>query len=431
MDKNKLKISIKSLQELATQTGEQEEFTLLRKKSMYENYNLQYPSTYSMDINEWGLLDFDINKFISQDDYQFKKEDFEKDIDFSNETITIIQKNNKLVYKYIPEALKDKVFINNIFNASNKYINFSKSFSKIVTPNKNKLTSLNYTLLNAGVYVEVSENVNIDHPIQYYVLVDDVNYSLYNHLTLYVGENSSINFVENYSSKENSKAFNIVSEVLVSENANVNFSSVTSFNENQSGSIIRHGLTHRNALLNWNIAAMDYANVYQDNTTNILGDRSESNLKIVTLGTGNQKSYFNSELINQGLNTNGDILQHGVLLDSSHIVFNGVGFIVKGASGSNAYQSSRLLTLSNAAKADANPMLLIDENDVAAGHGASLGKIDEEQIYYLKSRGLNDKQANTLLIHGFLSPVIEKLSINRVQEKTIELINDKINKVSN
>lgn len=429
MDKNKLKISTKSLKEISNITKEPEWFNLIRKKSMYENYDLKFPNLHSMNLEEWGLLDFDINTFVEDNNYVFNKEEFAEEINFEEESIVIIQKNNKLVYLDIPERFKNLIFVNDIFTAMNNNSDrFKDTFTKITTPNKNKVSSLHYVLLNSGIYIEVADNAIIDIPIQYAVIVDKVEHSLYNHLALNVGKNANINFIENYISKENKKSFNIISEVLLLENANVNYSSVTNFRNNQKGTILRNTYTNRSSVINWNIAAMDNADVFHDNTTNLLGDGSEGNLKIVTLGTDKQKVYFNSELVNQGLNTNGDILQHGVLLDESHIVFNGVGFIVKGASGSNAYQSSRLLTLSDKAKSDANPMLLIDENDVAAGHGASLGKIDEEQIYYLKSRGLSKKEASRLLVHGFLSPVIEKLSVKKVQEKTIELIDTKINK---
>ncbi|MBF0715341.1 Fe-S cluster assembly protein SufD [Gemelliphila palaticanis] len=429
MDKNKLKISTKSLKEIANITKEPEWFNLIRKKSMYENYDLKFPNLHSMNLEEWGLLDFDINTFIEDNNYVFNKEEFAEEINFEEESIVIIQKSNKLVYLDIPERFKSLIFVNDIFTAMNNNSDkFKDTFTKITTTNKNKISSLHYVLLNSGIYIEVEDNAIIDIPIQYAVIVDKVEHSLYNHLALNVGKNANINFIENYISKENQKSFNIISEVLLLENANVNYSSVTNFSNNQKGTILRNAYTNRSSVINWNIAAMDNADVFHDNTTNLLGDGSEGNLKIVTLGTDKQKVYFNSELVNQGLNTNGDILQHGVLLDESHIVFNGVGFIVKGASGSNAYQSSRLLTLSDKAKSDANPMLLIDENDVAAGHGASLGKIDEEQIYYLKSRGLSQKEASRLLVHGFLSPVIEKLSVKKVQEKAVELIDTKINK---
>ncbi|MBU0278518.1 Fe-S cluster assembly protein SufD [Gemella sp. zg-1178] len=426
MDKNKLKISTKSLRNISDNTKEAEWYHLLRKKAMYENYSLNFPKLESMNLEEWSLLDFNINNFFNETENNFNKDDYAEEIDFNDESIIIIQKNNKLAYLNIPEVYKNKILVQNIFEAINDNKNFKNIFAQITRPNKDKLTSLHYLLLNSGIYVEVFAN-EIDIPLQYYVITEN-DYSLFNHVTINIKNNSNLNFVENYISKNNKKAFNIISEVLVGENSNINYTSITNFEENARGTILRNGETGRNATLNWNVAAMDSADVYQDNTTNILGDGAESNLKIVTLGSGNQKLYFNSELVNQGLNTNGDILQHGVLLDSSHVVFNGIGFIVKGATGSNAYQSSRLLSLSENAKSDANPMLLIDENDVAAGHGASLGKIDEEQIYYLKSRGLSEKEASRLLVHGFLSPVIEQLSLEKVKNKTTQLIDKKITK---
>lgn len=430
MEKNKLKISIKDLQKISNVTKEPDWYTLFRKKSLYESYNLEFPELYSMELENWNLLDFYIDNFCNNINQENNNDNNNiKELIKDKENIIIIQKNNKIIYINIPKKYENKIIVNNIFEAM-KDKNFKNNFSQITSSNKNKLSAFHYILLNSGINIEVKNYVVIDEPIQYIVQLDEKEYSLYNHTLIKLGKNSKINFIENYISESNNKNFNIVTEVLVEENSTLDYSSITNFNKKQKGSIIRNGITHRNATLNWNIAAMDSADIYCDNNTNILGDGSESNLKIVTLGTGKQKLYFNSELVNQGLNTNGDILQHGVLIDQSHIVFNGIGFIVKGSSGSNAYQSSRLLTLSNQAKADANPMLLIDENDVAAGHGASLGKIDEEQIYYLKSRGLSEKEASRLIIHGFLSPVIEKLTIKSVQEETTKLINLKINKES-
>lgn len=428
MDNNKLKISIKTLQEISTKTNEPIWYNVIRKKSMYETASLEYPTLHSMNLEKWNLLDFEVDNLFSND-LDFNKEDYANEITFDKNSIVIVQKNNELVYLSIPEQYKDKIVVKNIFEAMITKSTMKDVFINVASPLKNKITSLHYTLLNSGIYIEVKDNSIIDIPVQY-LAISKGEFSLYNHVAINVGKNSELNFIENYISDENSKAFNIITEVLSKENSNINFSSVTNFEKNQRGTILRYGLTERNANLNWNIAAMDSADIFHDNITNIVGDGSESNLKLVTLGTNNQKSYFNSELINQGLNTNADILQHGVLLDESHIVFNGVGSIVKGASGSNAYQSSRLLTLSDKAKSDANPMLLIDENDVAAGHGASLGKIDEEQIYYLKSRGLSYKEASRLLVHGFLSPVIEQLKVDKVREKAISLANFKINKES-
>ena len=423
MENNKLKLSIKTLQSIFSNTNEPEWFLNTRKLALYKSYTLPFPKLESMELERWNLFNVDFSTLRLENEGNI---DITK-YGINNDDFAVVQKNNTIVHINIPEKYADKVVIKDIFSAMNDD-HIKDSFMSVVDYAESKVTAVHYTLLNAGLFIDVKDNVVIEEPLQY-IVISDSEQSLFNHVTIQVGKNAKFNFIENYvnNQKEDKAPFSLVSEVVAHEGAKINYSSITNQPGQKRGTILRRGLTYRDSLINWNVAAMDEADVYHDNTTNILGDGSEANLKIVTLGVKEQKTYFNSEVVNQGLSSKGDILQHGVLLDRSHIVFNGVGFIVKGATGSNAYQSSRMLTLSSEAKADANPMLLIDENDVMAGHGASLGRIDEEQLYYLQSRGLTRKESSRLLVHGFLSPVISELTVDKIKELVTILIDDKIN----
>ena len=423
MENNKLKLSIKTLQSIFSDTNEPTWFLNTRKLALYKSYTLPFPKLESMELERWNLfnVDFSTLRLVSEGNLDLTEYGINSD-DFA-----VVQKNNTILHINIPEKYADKVVIKDIFTAMNDD-HIKDSFMSVVDYAESKVTAVHYTLLNAGLFIDVKDNTVIEEPLQY-IVISDKEQSLFNHVTIQVGKNAKFNFIENYvnNQKEDKAPFSLVSEVVAHEGAQINYSSITNQPGEKRGTILRRGLTYRDSLINWNVAAMDEADVYHDNTTNILGDGSEANLKIVTLGVKEQKTYFNSEVVNQGLSSKGDILQHGVLLDKSHIVFNGVGFIVKGATGSNAYQSSRMLTLSSEAKADANPMLLIDENDVMAGHGASLGRIDEEQLYYLQSRGLTRKESSRLLVHGFLSPVISELTVDKIKELVTILIDEKIN----
>ena len=423
MENNKLKLSIKTLQSIFSNTNEPTWFLNTRKLALYKSYTLPFPKLESMELERWNLFNVDFSTLRLENEGNVEIAEY----GISSDDFAVVQKNNTIVHINIPEKYADKVVIKDIFTAMNDD-HIKDSFMSVVDYAESKVTAVHYTLLNAGLFIDVKDNAVIEEPLQY-IVISDKEQSLFNHVTIQVGNNAKFNFIENYvnNQKEDKAPFSLVSEVVAHEGAQINYSSITNQPGEKRGTILRRGLTYRDSLINWNVAAMDEADVYHDNTTNILGDGSEANLKIVTLGVKEQKTYFNSEVVNQGLSSKGDILQHGVLLDRSHIVFNGVGFIVKGATGSNAYQSSRMLTLSSEAKADANPMLLIDENDVMAGHGASLGRIDEEQLYYLQSRGLTRKESSRLLVHGFLSPVISELTVDKIKELVTVLIDEKIN----
>lgn len=423
MENNKLKLSIKTLQSIFSNTNEPTWFLNTRKLALYKSYTLPFPKLESMELERWNLFNVDFSTLRLENEGNVEIAEY----GINSDDFAVVQKNNTIVHINIPEKYADKVVIKDIFSAMNDD-HIKDSFMSVVDYAESKVTAVHYTLLNAGLFIDVKDNAVIEEPLQY-IVISDKEQSLFNHVTIQVGNNAKFNFIENYvnNQKEDKAPFSLVSEVVAHEGSQVNYSSITNQPGEKRGTILRRGLTYRDSLINWNVAAMDEADVYHDNTTNILGDGSEANLKIVTLGVKEQKTYFNSEVVNQGLSSKGDILQHGVLLDRSHIVFNGVGFIVKGATGSNAYQSSRMLTLSSEAKADANPMLLIDENDVMAGHGASLGRIDEEQLYYLQSRGLTRKESSRLLVHGFLSPVILELTVDKIKELVTVLIDEKIN----
>ena len=423
MENNKLKLSIKTLQSIFSNTNEPTWFLNTRKLALYKSYTLPFPKLESMELERWNLFNVDFSTLRLENEGNVDIAEY----GINSDDFAVVQKNNTIVHINIPEKYADKVIIKDIFTAMNDD-HIKDSFMSVVDYAESKVTAVHYTLLNAGLFIDVKDNAVIEEPLQY-IVVSDKEQSLFNHVTIQVGNNAKFNFIENYvnNKKEDKAPFSLVSEVVAHEGAQINYSSITNQPGEKRGTILRRGLTYKDSLINWNVAAMDEADVYHDNTTNILGDGSEANLKIVTLGVKEQKTYFNSEVVNQGLSSKGDILQHGVLLDRSHIVFNGVGFIVKGATGSNAYQSSRMLTLSSEAEADANPMLLIDENDVMAGHGASLGRIDEEQLYYLQSRGLTRKESSRLLVHGFLSPVISELTVDKIKELVTVLIDEKIN----
>ena len=423
MENNKLKLSIKTLQSIFSNTNEPTWFLNTRKLALYKSYTLPFPKLESMELERWNLFNVDFSTLRLENEGNVDIAEY----GINSDDFAVVQKNNTIVHINIPEKYADEVVIKDIFTAMNDD-HVKDSFMSVVDYAESKVTAVHYTLLNAGLFIDVKDNAVIEEPLQY-IVISDKEQSLFNHVTIQVGNNAKFNFIENYvnNQKEDKAPFSLVSEVVAHEGAQINYSSITNQPGEKRGTILRRGLTYRDSLINWNVAAMDEADVYHDNTTNILGDGSEANLKIVTLGVKEQKTYFNSEVVNQGLSSKGDILQHGVLLDRSHIVFNGVGFIVKGATGSNAYQSSRMLTLSSEAKADANPMLLIDENDVMAGHGASLGRIDEQQLYYLQSRGLTRKESSRLLVHGFLSPVISELTVDKIKELVTVLIDEKIN----
>ena len=165
---------------------------------------------------------------------------------------------------------------------------------------------------------------------------------------------------------------------------------------------------------------------YAENTTNLVGEGSNSDAKTVVVGRGKQTQNFTTSIVHIWKNTEGFILKHGVMKDSASSFLTGLEKLKKVHPRANAVQESRVLMLSEKARGDANPILLIDEDDVMAGHAASVGRVDPMQLYYLMSRGITQAEAERLIIHGFLAPVVEKLPIEAVKRQLTEIIERKV-----
>lgn len=409
--------------------------TELRKDALKQAESLEMPKPDKTKIDKW---DFDSFKQHETTGSVFENlHDLPKEIDRiinveASENL-IIQHNNTLAFSKVNEkAQQDGVIIEHISEALQNHSDLVEKYymKDAVTVDEHRLTALNTALMNGGVFVYVPRNVVVDHPIQYVVLHDDEKASFFNHVILVTEESAEVTYVENYLSTTSAEGcqLNIISEVIAGANSKITYGSVDFLDQGFTGHIIRRGVTAQDATINWSLGLMNEGNQIIDNTTNLIGDRSTSDLKSVVVGRGDQTINLTSRIVQYGKETDGHILKHGVMKENASSIFNGIDHIKHGGSGSAANQESRVLMLSEHARGDANPILLIDEDDVEAGHAASVGRVDPEQLYYLMSRGISQHEAERLVIHGFLDPVVRELPIEDVQRQLREVIELKVGK---
>ena len=116
----------------------------------------------------------------------------------------------------------------------------------------------------------------------------------------------------------------------------------------------------------------------------------------------------------------------GIVKSKASLIIDGVGRIYKGMSGSDTHQTNKIIVFDEGCKAQANPYLYIDEYDVKASHGASVGKIDEDHLYYLMSRGLSKQDAMHLVTYGYFLPVLEFISVESLKERFSDVLKEKV-----
>ncbi|MDX8044724.1 Fe-S cluster assembly protein SufD [Gracilibacillus sp. S3-1-1] len=405
----------------------------LRLRALDLAEGLDMPKPDKTSIVRWNFDDYkhDINGETINSLTELP-EDIKVFLDMENHSENIvIQRNQSLAYQSLASDLADKgVILTDIQTALQKHSDLVERYymKDAVQVDEHKLTALHTALMNGGVFVYVPKNVQVEEPLQAIFWQENAEAATFNHVIVVAEENSSLTYVENYISQNTDEraVANIVTEVIAHDNANINFGSVDNFASGTTVYVNRRGVAHRDAKIEWNLGQMNDGNTVSENITHLLGDNSYSYAKTVSVGRGNQSQNYTAKIVHFGKNSQGYILQHGVMKDSASSIFNGIGKIEHGASKADAEQESRVLMLNKDARGDANPILLIDEDDVTAGHAASVGRVDPNQLYYLMSRGISQQEAERLIIHGFLAPVVKEIPIEAVREQLTEVIERKV-----
>ncbi|KEZ47888.1 MULTISPECIES: Fe-S cluster assembly protein SufD [Metabacillus] len=414
--------------------GEPEWLTELRLQALAKAEDLSMPKPDKTKIDKWNFTEFKTHavkseKLTSLDSLH---EEVKSLIDLEEENKNLyIQLDTTPAYSSLSQELKDQgVIFTDIHTAAREHSELVQKYFMTdgVKVDEHRLTALNAALMNGGVFVYVPENVEVAAPLQAVYVHENPATTLFNHVIVVADNNSSVTYVENYISVTETEGaiFNIVTEVFANSNAKVTYGAVDHLNKGVTTYVNRRGTAGRDGRIEWALGLMNDGNTISENTTNLMGDGSYGDTKSVVVGRGSQTQNFTTKVIHFGRNSEGYILKHGVMKDSASSVFNGIGKIEHGASKSNAEQESRVLMLSEKARGDANPILLIDEDDVTAGHAASVGRVDPLQLYYLMSRGIPKVEAERLVIHGFLAPVVNVLPIEGVKKQLVEVIERKV-----
>lgn len=424
------------IEQFSKDRSEPEWMKKFRLDAIEQAETLEMPTPDKTRIRNWNLTDFN-HDFKSGDTVSSIKDLPEELQEFFDEESApenlIIQRNHSVAYSTLSNELKEKgVIFVDLLTAIREHSDLVQKYLMTedgVNVSEHKLTALHAALINGGVFLYVPDNLEIEEPIQTIFWQEDPEITLVNHVLIAVGKNSSITYVENYLShnEEHDTVANLIAEVYADDGAKIAYGAVDNFDAGTTTYVNRRGIAGRDATIDWALGQMNDGNTVSENITHLVGDNSTSQAKAVSVGRGKQLQNFTSIMHHEGKASDAFILQRGVMTDASTAIFNAIGKIEHGGTKANSEQESRILMLSEKSRGDANPILLIDEDDVTAGHAASVGRIDPVQMYYLQSRGITEEEAHRLLIHGFLDPVVSQLPVEAVKRQLKQVIERKIN----
>lgn len=401
--------------------------TELRIKALEQAEKLTLPKIERVKFHRWPLLTVEIEVYQPETGLTVQ-------FDQMKDNPVLVQQNTVTIFEQLSTDLIDKgVIFTDLKTAMQEYPELVKEYymTKAVQVEEDKLTAFHAAFMNSGVFLYVPKNVVITEPIEAIFLQDATKkQSFFKHILIVADEHSEFSYLERFQTTEAGAekiSANIIVEVIAKAGAKVKYAAIDQLGETVTTYLNRRGHIMRDASIDWAIGAMNAGDVVADFDSDLVGEGAHSEVKVVAISAGKQTQGIDTRVTNKAPHSVGHILQHGVIRERGTLTFNGIGHILKGAKGADAQQESRVLMLSDKARGDANPILLIDENEVTAGHAASVGRVDPEEMYYLMSRGLPKTEAERLVIRGFLGSVITAIPVKEVQQELVAVIERKLN----
>lgn len=304
-----------------------------------------------------------------------------------------------------------------------------KILGKIVRNDEGKFASLAAAMAQYGVLVYVPRNVRVDAPLHSVLWGPGEEKAYFSHILVYLDDGASATYVHEAASPKEGKSQTLhagLVEILVGENARLYFVELQSWGENVWNFSHERVRVERDGTIDWIFGAIGSHLTKNFSDLDLAGQGSTGRMSGFYFTDGDQHLDHDTQQNHLAPNTTSDLLFKGALKDKSRSVWQGMIYVAPGAQKTDGYQANRNLVLSNQARADSIPGLEILADDVRCTHGATVGKIDENQVFYLRSRGLPYEDAEHLIVEGFFDPIMQRIPFEGVRARFQQSIQNKL-----
>ncbi|WP_316505875.1 Fe-S cluster assembly protein SufD [Nitrosopumilus sp.] len=327
--------------------------------------------------------------------------------------LCIIQIGTNIHKINISDDLKSKgLVISSIFDAIQNNPELVKKTLEASNSNDDKFTALNNAAFNSGVFIHVPRNFVLNKPIHFLTCLSDDGHSAISRNIIFVDEGSKSTIVQELYSPntEVQQAYLELLNTNLASNAQLDITTLQMMDQHAVNFSTRRTDLAQDSKVNW------YSGLFGSMLSRykidyyLNGSGASSNDSEVIFGNNEQSFDIQTNVNHESPSTEGRVVEKSILRNKSKSLFKGMIRIKENASKSNSFLSGRSILLDKDAKSDAIPGLEIFTNDVKATHSASVAQIDEEQIFYLKSRCLSHEEAERTIVEGFLEPLSRKMS---------------------
>ncbi|MFB6236344.1 MAG: Fe-S cluster assembly protein SufD [Halopenitus sp.] len=300
------------------------------------------------------------------------------------------------------------------------------NFGSVLDPQENYFTALSVALFTTGTFVYVPEGVDAEDVT---IRAEMNSQSLFSQTLVVTEESSTVTILEGIESGEEAdgdRYFSNLVEIAAGENSYVQYGSLQNLDEDTYTYTLKRGDTSDYSTINWIEGNLGSKLTRSDVETTLNGEGSESQIVGAFFGHDDQHFDLNARVWHQAEHTTADLVTRGVLDDVARSVYEGVQDVGEDAWNTSSYQRENTLMLSDEAEADASPKLIIKNHDTEASHSATVGQVDAEDLFYMKSRSIDPTTARNMLVEGFFVPVLEEIAVDEFRDDLEDLVRERL-----
>ena len=305
----------------------------------------------------------------------------------------------------------------------------AKMLGQAVNVEEGKFSSLVGAFAQSGVVLYVPKGVTIEEPLHSVLWGPGENLAHISHLLVWIDDGASATYVHESASPTQEKSQSMhagIVEIKVGNDANFKFVELQSWGQhvwNFSHERIR---VERGGNLDWIFGAVGSRLTKNFSELDLAGEGAQGRMSGFYFTDGAQHLDHDTQQNHLAPHTTSDLLFKGALKGKSRSVWQGMIYVAPGAQKTDGYQANRNLVLGEGARADSIPGLEILADDVRCTHGATVGKLEQEPLFYLESRGIPPKDAERLIVEGFFDPIMQRIPFEGVRERFQQAILDKM-----
>lgn len=298
-------------------------------------------------------------------------------------------------------------------------------FATIIPPSDNKFAALNSAVWSGGSFIYVPKGVKIEFPLQAYFRINAENMGQFERTLIIVDEGAEVHYVEGCTAPmyTTESLHSAVVEIIVKKHARCRYTTIQNWANNIYNLVTKRAMAYEDALMEWidgNLGSrltMKYPAVYMMEP----GARGE--ILSIAFSSAGQHQDAGAKVVHCAPNTSSRIISKSISKNGGRSSYRGLVKVENGAKKSKSSVVCDALILDSASRSDTYPYIEIDEQDVTVGHEASVSRIGEEQLFYLTSRGLSEAEGSTMIVNGFIEPLIKELPMEYAVEmnRLIEL----------